>query len=947
MLQEVSIDSSSSPEIERFIQDLQLIGFHGEISQNLADRVAASTDNSIWQQTPQVVLSPHSHECVVQILTVLDHSTHQNISITPRGGGTSTAGQSLTNSIVLDCKRNLHSILEYNEQTKQVNVECGAVLDEVNKALLEFEVMIGPTVATASRATIGGMIGNDSAGKGSSIYGKMSDCVVELQTVLRGGAQLKDHSEIVETIKHACDSARPHFKDVWPTLPRFATGYNLPMTWDGKTLDVNRLLCGSEGTLGVTTSAVLQCVPIPKNHELVLLCFDSFDEALRCGAHLRQFNPSAIETVDEMVIQAAIENSFWNSFSEILGTTRDDIGAILFVEFTNENTNRVTETVEFATSNYSILQVAPLVDKDSIRAAWTFRSRSVGLLSSIKGSKTPTPFVEDCAVPPESLQPFIADFKTLLSNNALRAGMFGHVDAGVIHVRPLVDMEDSIDRELIYSITKQVASLVQSYGGILWGEHGKGFRSEFGPSVFGDRIWEEMCRIKHAFDPKNQLNPSKVAPPIVGGTLSSMQKNTRGEFNASIVALPTLSNVKRCDGNSECESASFNDAMCPTYRATGNPIHSPRGRANLIRYWLQHLGHTKNTTRGSIFARIWHSGNQTDFSHEVRRALDGCLSCKACASECPMEIDIPSMRTHFYNAYFGRYLRPIRDIVWFNMERMLPLLASPVGNFIPSSFLSSMVGIVDAPKVNRRVKWSVTPCTPIEAVSQKPSIVLLQDSFTTFFRPQVIEACIQVAKYLGHRVAILHYKPSGKAYQIRGNERAFKKNARHNLNWLQPLLDSELPIVGIEPATTLLWQKEYYNLTGFKHNNSVMLPQEWLLHEDLSPVKLQGLWRLFPHCIEKSVAQSSQIAWKKIFNKLGAELDIIETSCCGMGGLFGHEREHQQQSIKIWDQHWAPHEPAIEHSLITGYSCYSQAKRITGQSIRHPLEIIASSIHPQ
>ena len=549
MLQEVSIDSTPSVELQHFIKDLRASGFQGEISTGLSHRIVASTDNSIWEEIPKVVISPRSHSSVVHLLKKLDAPAHHSIAITARGGGTSTSGQTLTDSIVLDCKRHLHSIVEYDEQTKQVCVECGAVLDEVNRTLLEFGVKIGPTVATSSRATIGGMIGNDSAGKGSSIYGKMSDCVVSLQTVLRGGVQLDDPPEIITTIKKACDAARPYFAEYWPSLPRFATGYNLPMAWDGITFNVNRLLCGSEGTLGITTSAVLQCVALPHQQELVLICFKTFDEALRCGAELRQFMPSAIETVDEMVIRAARNSSNWNSISGYIEPAKDDVNAILFVEFTNEYVEQTTNTIEFAKSNYSTIYSTLLKNEEDICNAWAFRSRSVGLLSSIEGNKTPIPFVEDCAVPPESLAPFISDFKSLLRKNDLSAGMFGHVDAGVIHVRPALDMENSVDRSMIQTITKEVATLVQSYGGILWGEHGKGLRSAFGPSVFGTHIWKQMCVIKQAFDPNNQLNPGKVAPPEVGGFLHTTEHLTRGELDESIAPLPVLSNALRWDGN--------------------------------------------------------------------------------------------------------------------------------------------------------------------------------------------------------------------------------------------------------------------------------------------------------------------------------------------------------------------------------------------------------------
>jgi Fe-S oxidoreductase len=311
-----------------------------------------------------------------------------------------------------------------------------------------------------------------------------------------------------------------------------------------------------------------------------------------------------------------------------------------------------------------------------------------------------------------------------------------------------------------------------------------------------------------------------------------------------------------------------------------------------------------------------------------------------------MQIDIPNMRAEFYDAYFGRYLRPIRDHIWFNMERLLPVLSSPIGRLLPSGIVASLFGIVDPPKIAKKFRWSISPCTPHEAVQKKPCVVLLQDSFTAFFRPQVIEAFISLARHLKKDVALLHYKPSGKAFHIRGNLSAFKNIAQSNLDWLQPVMRANIPIVGIEPATTLLWRDEYAALSE-SENIQVMLPQEWLINQDLSTLNLHGKWKLFPHCIEKAQTPGSQIEWQTIFNTVGGELELIETACCGMGGLFGHEQEHKKQSLAIWHHHWVPHTPQQHNSLVTGYSCHSQAKRAENISLLHPLEILTNSIPPQ
>jgi len=930
MLKLLPIQNGTTPEMKRFLLDLRVIGFDGDISTDEATLAVASTDNSIWQVTPQVVLSPKSHEGVVQVVKLLSDFAHRTISLTPRGGGTSTAGQSLTDSVVLDCKRYLHKVISFDNKTDQVHVECGAVLQQVNDELSEHGVMIGPTVATATRATIGGMIGNDSAGKGSCVYGKMSDCVVSHTTVIHGGETYRDNSALAMKIKEACDAARPHLSKHWPTLPRFLSGYNVSMAWDGTTFDSNRIFCGAEGTLGVTTSAILQCVPIPTNQQLLLLCFDSFDTALRCGAELAKLKPTAIETVDGMVLQTAREDSSWQNLSALFSDTKDATEGILFIE-----SEEVEELIEVA-EKFRPLSMQNLKSKEEQTLAWTFRSRSVGLLSSLAGCKQPVPFIEDCAVPPERLADFILEFKKLLSTNNLRAGMFGHVDAGVMHVRPALNMQSETDRKLLRSLTEEVVELVRSYGGVLWGEHGKGFRSEFGSQIFGDGIWKQMCAIKTSFDPYNQFNPGKVAVPIGKHILATIDSPTRGEQDEKSAQLPVLSHAMSCDGNSECQSFSTTSRMCPTYRATDDPAQSPRGRADVLRAWLHKLGSETNKTKGAFFRRMLNAGNQNDFSHQVKEILDSCVACKACATDCPMQIDIPTMRAHFYSLYFGRYIRPLRDIAFLNMERMLH-----IQRYFPARFFASIVGICDAPKPTYELTRQLQTSTVEEILTNKHDVVLLQDSFTTYFRPAPFQALQTILTHLGKSVAVLPLRQNGKALHIRGALTKFNKIATNSIAWLTPLAQTGIPIVGIDPAATLLWRDDYP-----ENDIKVQLPQEWLIGENLSSITMGGSWRLFPHCIEQSIAKNSSQQWQKLFSIMGAELKIIETSCCGMGGLYGHQKEHKQTSLDMYDIHWANHHPTDEDSLTTGFSCKSQAERVSNISLRHPLEVIASSISP-
>ena len=282
-------------------------------------------------------------------------------------------------------------------------------------------------------------------------------------------------------------------------------------------------------------------------------------------------------------------------------------------------------------------------------------------------------------------------------------------------------------------------------------------------------------------------------------------------------------------------------------------------------------------------------------------------------------------------------MRPLRDIIWLNMERALCLQ-----RFFPSRLISSLLGICDAPKPTYKLHKHFNTTSPEQVAIERPDVVLLQDSFTTHFRPAPFLAMLKILQHLGKNVSVLPLRPCGKALYVRGALEAFRKVAKKNISWISPIQESGIPIIGIDPVATLLWRDEYP-----KNSIDVLLPQEWLLHQDVSSISIDSSWRLFPHCIEKVIAIQSSNQWKKLFELMNSKLKIIETACCGMGGLFGHQKENKQLSLDIWDIHWATHKPSESNSLATGYSCHSQAKRVEQITLRHPLEIIASTIHRQ
>ena len=493
------------------------------------------------------------------------------------------------------------------------------------------------------------------------------------------------------------------------------------------------LLCGSEGTLGIVVGARLRLTPIPKYKRLLVLRYARFDDALSSAIRLVHANPSAIETIDENILQLVRSDTLWHSLRHLLtddGNTR----AINLVEFVGDDDreletklqNLIHQLPSTATSTSApigYLDVQSPVDR---AALWEMRKKGVGLLGKMKGNRRPVPFVEDTAVPPARLAPYVQEFRALLEAEGLKYGMYGHVDVGCLHVRPALDLRDPDDALRLRRVSNQVAALAKRYGGILWGEHGTGFRSEYTPEYFGPSLFAAFCRIKEAFDPAGKLNRGKVAlVPNRGHALVSVDTNLRGTQDRAIAstAQQHFSEAIFCNGNGQCFSTDPKVVMCPSSKITRDRIHSPKGRANLIRYWLRQLGAQADTVVHGLahqqypsdftpnallerWSRSRERESRDDFSHEVYDGLDGCLSCKACATQCPIEVNIPRMKAEFLTVYHERYSRPLSDFLLAGLEPLLktvghfPRLLNTIlhGRFF-SWFLSRVAGLVDLPRL--------------------------------------------------------------------------------------------------------------------------------------------------------------------------------------------------------------------------------------------------------
>lgn len=982
--------SATAAGYSDFLAALKAGGFRGEISADYATRTVLATDNSIYQRLPQAVVFPLDQDDVACVAQLLAAPRYRALKLTARGGGTGTNGQSLTDGIVVDLSRHMNKILHIDPQLRQVRVQAGVVKDQLNAALKPHGLFFAPELSTSNRATVGGMINTDASGQGSCTYGKTRDHVLELHSVLLGGECL--HSRPLSEAELARECAREDrvgevhrvVRDVhaqkaelieakFPKLNRCLTGYDLAHIRDEQgRLNLNSVMCGAEGSLGFVVEALLNVLPIPKYAVLVNVRYASFMDALRDARALIALKPLSIETVDSKVLLLAMKDIVWHSVAPYFpeDPQRPTLG-INLVEFSGDEVSevegRVRAFIEHLRSDPTVERLGHTLAEGeaAVKQVYVMRKRSVGLLGNVQGEVRPQPFVEDTAVPPEHLADYIAEFRALLDSHGLQYGMFGHVDAGVLHVRPALDMKDPHQAALVRPISDAVAALTQRYGGLLWGEHGKGLRSEYAPAFFGE-LYPSLQAIKSAFDPHNQFNPGKIATPL--GSSEALIKvdeaPLRGELDRQIDerVWTQYASAVHCNGNGACYNYDPDDAMCPSWKATRQRQHSPKGRTSLIREWLRLQGNAGVDVL-SAAQRGWRQRRKTDdFSHEVYDAMAGCLACKSCAGQCPIKVNVPEFRAQFLALYHTRYLRPLRDYLIGSLEFSIPYFAKVPGlyNAVMGAapvqrWLANRVGMVDSPLISRFDfnavvrRWNVQAATPARLRQLSPaqasrSVVLVQDAFTRYFDTPLLAAFIELAARMGYQVFIAPFSANGKPLHVQGFLGAFNKAALRNARQLQALHECGVHLVGLDPAMTLVYRQEYQKVPGLVASPTVQLLQEWLL-DSLQAPRTQAApatYRLLAHCTEKTNVPASSAQWVEVFRRVNLELVVEATGCCGMSGTYGHETRNQVTSRIIYSQAWERKlgGDTGPEPLATGYSCRSQVKRLSGRILRHPLEVL-------
>ena len=1005
-------ERTDAPQVISYLDQLKKTDFSGDIERSYASRLIVATDNSVYQCVPEAVLFPRTTHDLVLLCQLSNESEYKDIRFSPRGGGTGTNGQSLSKHLIIDLSRYMTQIIEINIEEAWVRVQAGVVKDALNDALRPHGFFFSPDLSTSNRATIGGMINTDASGQGSLKYGKTSDHVLSVTAILADGSVLNTQAmtkqeidaltaknnatDALKRVAEICCHQRKEIEAVFPPLNRFLTGYDLKNAYqpDNERIDIGRIICGSEGSLAFVSEAKLNITAIPTKRLLINVKYDTFDSALKNAPLLVEAHALSVETMDSRVLNLAKKDIVWlgvkDYFSEVPNKNMQGVNLVEFAGAdeteTKEGAHALCERLDalMLEEGAGIIGYQVCEDVPSIERIYGMRKKAVGLLGATKGHAKPVAFVEDTCVPPEKLADFIIEFRALLDSHGLDYGMFGHVDAGVLHVRPALDLCCPEQARLIKPLSDKVVTLVAKYGGLMWGEHGKGFRSEYTPAFFGETLYQSLREIKGAFDPQNKMNPGKICTPIGSNEdLACVSSATRGEFDRQI-PVKTRNDFHRamdCNGNGLCFNYDVHSPMCPSMKVSSDRIQSPKGRAGMMREWLRLLAVVgvsplslekslmeKNLTFKQCIQRLqnhWDEQNKTDFSHEVMEAMKGCLACKACATQCPINVDVPQFRARFMNLYYSRYPRPLKDYLVANIETLLPVMVKwpRVANaFIApvwAQYLTEKIlGYVNAPvlsvpplqtclKDHGATRFDFLQLQTLTQEERKQHVLIVQDPFTSFYEADLLVDLVHLVESLGKKPILLPFKPNGKAQHVKGFLRQFSKTADNTAQCLSQLAALGIPMMGIDPAMVLCYRDEYAEILGASRGDfHVQLVHEWLLNEIKNKPDRVSFdptpWYLLAHCTEKTKLPNVQNEWKQIFNRFGLLLDAVPVGCCGMAGTYGHETEHLKNSKGIYALSWKSRLETLPMSrcMATGYSCRSQVKRFEKTRLLHPVQVL-------
>jgi FAD/FMN-containing dehydrogenase/Fe-S oxidoreductase len=941
-----------------FLEELRKLGFAGDITNSKANKVIYATDNSIYELVPSGIIFPKNVADVELIFQLLKKDVFHIIKITARGGGTSTNGQSINDGFIVDYSRYMKNIISIDVENMTAEVQPGVILDQLNAEVKKHNLYFPPEISPSNRATIGGMVNTDACGQGSCAHGRTSDNILDLTIhSLLADHAISSNNPPREIQKHLSDILS-EAKDIYSSkhLSRTATGYNIEKSYADERLDLNYLISGSEGTLVLVSKITVKLKKLPIKKRLVLLCYNNFDNALSDAEKLASLTPNAVETVDENVIRLARKDIIWQKVGAFIG--ENDQASINIVEFDYDNIDSFNNHKQELGTKLQNLKLSAtshffMDDEKQIADIWELRKKGVGLLGAMKGSARPIPFVEDTIVPTKHLAEYVKNFRAILEKHQVKYGMFGHVDAGCLHVRPALDMKQLKNRQLIRQITDEVAELLLRYNGLLWGEHGKGFRGEYANKFFNEKVLKTFAEIKSYFDPFNQLNHGKISSGTNGQIASIDSINTRGKFDEKITAenYQEFENILNCNGNALCFNLDKSTAMCPSYKVTNNRVHSPKGRAMLFKEWMRlnkKLPSLKQDVKvdflSGFFVKIKNSF-RSSFDKEVYDSFSKCLGCKACNSQCPIKVNIPDAKAFFLHLFFTKHFRKPQDYLIANIEKVIQLFGKfPkisnlfLQNIIVKTLLKTIFGISHIIAIK-------PPKESFAAIKSDKKVYLLREAYTNYYLGNELVSAFNLLSKLGFEVRMTKIFENGKALHAKGFLNQFRKVIKKNISYFETL--ENYPMLSIDPSITLSYQDEYQRFSD-KELQISYLPN-FLNNLDFT-AKLENTkhYHLILHCSEQSNIANITTIWKNIFSKFGVSLNVIQAGCCGMSGSFGSETQHASDSKNIFQDNWQETVERLGQDtnniiMVSGSSCKSQIERFSKYKVSNPLTIISEA----
>lgn len=954
----------------------------GEVFFDDLHKTMYATDASVYRKLPLGVAYP-KHIEDVKILVHL--ATEKKISLIPRAAGTSLAGQCVGDGLVVDISKYFNKIIAFDELKKTVTVQPGVIRDELNDFLKPYGLFFGPNTSTSNRCMIGGMVGNNSSGTTSIKFGVTRDKVLELKTILSDGSEVvfseltsdqfsqkrlgnSLESNIYKTLYN--ELSQPEIQqeiiNEFPkkSIHRRNNGYPVDelLAYEGfggsnQTINIASLLTGSEGTLAFTTEITLKLDSLPPSKNIMIAAhFNSIQESMEAVVTAMKHNLYTCELMDKTILDCTKNNreQLKNRFF-----VEGDPKAILMLEICTNSKEKSLKLAKLLIKDLESKKVGyafPILAGKDIDKALNLRKAGLGLLGNIVGDNKAVACIEDTAVEVKDLPNYISEFTKMMKTFGQEAVYYAHAGAGEIHLRPILNLKKKEDVVLFREITTKTAKLVKKYGGSFSGEHGDGIvRAEFIPQMIGEKNYALIKRIKYTFDPKNIFNKGKIIDSF------PMDKNLRYEIDRNEPKIETIQDfsdslgilraTEKCNGSGDCRKLpEAGGTMCPSYRATRNEKDSTRARANVLREFLTN------------------SDQKNKFNHkELYDVFDLCLSCKACASECPSNVDVAALKAEFLHQYYKENGIPFRtqlfanNVKWNKLGSLTPTFTNLVLN---TKITKKIIGIAPERSIPKLASTTVFRWYSkhknrlLSQPSKFGELFLFIDEFTNYYDATIGIDTIELLTKVGYQVNITKHEESGRSFISKGILDKAKEKADFNVAFFKDKITSKTPLVGIEPSAILTFRDEYLRLADDKNNAKEIARNTFTIEEFIKQeFKKENITsnyfttenktiKIHGHCQQKSLS-----GVEPIFNMLtipkNYSVTIINSGCCGMAGSFGYEKEHYKVSMKVGEDTLFPkirNTPKTTTIAASGTSCRHQIKDGTNRDSKHPITILKEAL---